>query len=193
MKTLINPFEKFSEKQLLAVGLLCALAAGWLAAQFNARFDGVIDLHFAENVTVTQVFTDILLVVATLVLLLFALGKYLNKKTRLADILSTALIAKIPCYLLVFANGNNLIYDATGKLVSGLSKGGSPELKFTDLGVIIVFSVISLFFLVWTIILLFNGFRTAVNSKGIKHNLLLIAALLLAEIISKILIATLNS
>ena len=192
MKTFINPFEKYSELQLIITGILFALLGGYLATIFNGRFDGAIDLHFVKKVSFSQPFLDILIAIVVLTILLYAAGKYINKKTRFVDILTTCLIAKIPFYFLVFFNINNTLYAMTEKLMSNLQNGGSLNLEFADLSSVIAFSIITLIFLVWTVMLLYNGFKTATNSKGIKHNMLFITALLVGEILSKILISTLN-
>ena len=61
MKTLLfKPFERYSETVLLVVGLIM-LGAGMLVGTiFNARFDGVLDLHFSNAVSIRQTTIDLL-------------------------------------------------------------------------------------------------------------------------------------
>jgi len=46
--------------------------------------------------------------------------------------------------------------------------------------------------LVLAVILLYNGYKVATNAKGIKNTVLFVAALLIAEVVSKMIISTLN-
>lgn len=192
IKTIINPFLKYSEKQLLSVGLLFFVLGGYLATLFNGRFDGVIDLHFVQKVNFSQPYIDLILSISMVSLLLFALGKYINEKTRFIDILATSIIAKIPFYFLLFFNINNKLYTITEKLMSNVLKGKGLDLQFYDMSILIVSAILTLLFLVWTITLLFNGFKTATNAKENKHFLFFAIAILISELLSKILISIFN-
>lgn len=192
MKTILNPFLKYSEKLLVSVGILFLLLGGYAATLVNGRFDGVIDLHFVENVTFYQPFIDLIISITSVTIILFVLGKYINEKTRFIDILATSLIAKIPFYFLLFFNINSTIFIITEKMMLGLLKDKNLNLELSDTLILIASAVMTLLFLVWTIILLFNGFKTATNAKERKHYFLFAIAILISEILSKIIISTLN-
>jgi hypothetical protein len=52
MKVLLfSPFEKYSEKSLLSVGLLITVVVSMLTYSVNTRFDGVFDMHISNNIT----------------------------------------------------------------------------------------------------------------------------------------------
>lgn len=187
----INPFEKHPDKLLLSIGL-AAIAAGWAAGYyFNARYDGVFDLHFVDNTEPFDSLFDILISITATTLALFAAGKSFNRKTRLVDIVIACLIAKIPFYVLTVFNTNNWVYDSTSRLMSGVQKTIMEPPAPADLAPILLFSLVSLSGLVLTVTLLFNGYKVASNAKGAKSAWLFVAALLIAEIISKVLIAQL--
>ena len=77
MKDLIfNPFEKISEKKLLLIGITSMLVGALLGYLFNARYDGVFDLHFEKSTNYFKALLDILISVSTTCLLLLAIGKY---------------------------------------------------------------------------------------------------------------------
>ena len=123
MKDLIfNPFEKISEKKLLLIGITSMLVGALLGYLFNARYDGVFDLHFEKSTNYFKALLDILISVSTTCLLLLAIGKYTNPKTRFIDIFNTCTIAKIPFYVLTFFNINNWIYYSSEKLVESLQQ-----------------------------------------------------------------------
>ena len=54
MKKIFNPFQNFSEKQLVLFGSIITIIATALAVLLNGRFDGVLDLHFVEKTTIAK-------------------------------------------------------------------------------------------------------------------------------------------
>ena len=101
----------------------------------------------------------------------------------------------LPLLLHMPEEEQNFISDISEKLLASIDMQNMPtdlNLETSELVMLLLFTGISLLFLVWFVILLFNGFKVATNSKGIKHNLLFAGAILLAEILSKILISNLN-
>jgi len=193
MKALIfNPFEKISEKKLLLIGITSMLVGATLGYLFNARYDGVFDLHFEKNTSYFNALLDILISVSTTCLLLLAVGKYTNPKTRLIDIFNTCTIAKIPFYVLTFFNINNWIYYSSEKLVESLQHNLMKMPSLSEFVPVLLFSMLTILGLVLSALLLFNGYKVATNAKGTKSIGLFVVALFLAEIFSKIIISYLN-
>lgn len=116
-KILFNPFEQFSERPLILFGIAATMVLSMTGAFFNARFDGVIDLHFSIPTFFINTLTDNAINVVILSLTLFTLGKIRNNKTRFIDIFTASLISRIPYYFLPFFNWNNLILNETEKLM----------------------------------------------------------------------------
>ncbi|WP_395062076.1 YIP1 family protein [Flavobacterium sp.] len=193
MKTILfNPFQKYSEKQLFLFGWLLTILASSLSLFFNGRFDGVIDLHFVEKTSFITASLDFVICIGILTLLLFITGKMINKKTRFIDILVASLIAKIPFYFLLFFNINNKMFIITQKLMDTISQKKELNIETLDMS-LIVFSAIATFIcMIWSMILLFNGFKTATNIKETKHILLFILSVIIAEVLSKIILFKLN-
>ncbi|WP_298222900.1 hypothetical protein [Flavobacterium sp.] len=189
---LLNPFEKHSDQKLLIIGAFSILVGATLGSFFNARFDGVFDLHFVEKATFLSSLTDILISVLSACLLLFLTGKYANPKTRLIDIFNTCSIAKIPFYVLTVFNINDWIYHGSIQLVESVLKHKPEALDMSQLIPILLFSLVTLLALVLAVILLYNGYKVATNAKGIKNTVLFVAALLIAEVVSKMILSTLN-
>lgn len=196
MKTvLFNPFEKYTESKLFIFGLLITIMGSYLGYLFQGRFDGVIDLHFVPSTTLFEPLIDNIINIISLFLVLFILGKSINNKTRAIDILTPVLIARFPLYLLTFSNYQNFISDASQRLLASIDLQNMPaDINFeaSDMIITLLFTGLSILFLIWFIILLFNGFKVATNSRGIKNNLLFAGAIILAEILSKIIFITLN-
>ena len=189
-KLFYNPFGNYPEQTLILIGSLAAVAGGLLAWCFNARFDGAIDLHFVPQVLPYEPFLDLLIDIVSVVLLLFSLGKYINAKTRLADILAAVTISRIPLYILPLFNANNAINEVTDKMMV-LKDPQNLNIEPLDMFVLLAFALVSILFLIWSFVLLFNGFKTATNAKGASHTVLFIIAILLAEILSKTLLSLL--
>ncbi len=193
MKALIlNPFEKYSENHLISFGIVITVIGSGIASLFNARFDGVFDLHFSESTSFLTVFSDNLMNIISLVFFLFIIGKSLNIKTRMVDILSISLIARTPYYVLPLFNFNDGIQKTGNQIASNQNNGDLNQILNMDLTLTILFAITCILLLVWYISLLFKGFKIATNAKGNKVTFLFILAIIGAEIGSKYLINILN-
>lgn len=192
MKKIYNPFEIFSEKQLLITGTIVLIIGSCIGFLFKGRFDGIVDLHFMENVTFSKVLVDNLINTLVVSVFLFLLGRFFNSKTRIIDVLNTSLIARIPFYVLPFFNTNNKMIEATDRLLEITSSSSIESLTPIDLFYVVVFGILALLTLVWFSILLWNGFKVATNAKGTKAVVLFIIVVLLAEIVSKYIITQFN-
>ena len=189
-KILFNPFEKFTEVQLFVLGALFTIGGSLLGYLFNSRYDGVLDQHITPVITLAQPFIDNAINTAALFVLLCIVGFIINKKTRLIDILNTALIARSPFYLLSFGN----IGGFMNELESKINPNNPLDIKFTptDIAVLGVFSIFAIAFLIWFVVLLYNGFKTATNLKLTPHKIAFAFAIILAEALSKIVIGLFN-
>jgi hypothetical protein len=192
MKKFYNPFELFSERQLLFFGLIVFVVGSFIGYLFNGRFDGIVDLDFVALTELSEVFIDNCINTLLLTVLLYLYGLAINTKTRIIDLLNTALIARIPFYVLPFFNVNNLIITTTDSLLQMANTNSFESLTVTDTIIILVFGVMALVTLIWFAILLWNGFRVATNAKGTKKVVLFIVVVLAAEIVSKYLIIQFN-
>lgn len=194
-KLLLNPFEKNPETRLFIFGLAVTAIGSYLAYLFNGRYDGVIDLHFTKSVTLAQPFIDNLINIVCLFATLFFVGKLINSKTRIIDIVNPILICRVPFYLLTFSNFRNYISDISVSLLENFNPKAMPsEMNLSPISMIVLgfFAIISILCLIWFVILLYNGFKIATNSKTGMHKLYFALAILVAEIISGILISFLN-
>lgn len=191
IKKLFNPFH-FSEKKLLPFGIVTLLIGAYLGFAYNSRFDGVIDLHYTEKLSLFQSFFDLLIAITTTSLILCLLGLFINKKTRIIDLFIAVLISKVPFYLLPLFNIGNKMYEVSNKTLTLINPKSDLKLLPNEILFLILSTIISLLAMIWSIILLYNGFKTATNSKETKHSILFVIGLLLSEIVSKIIIHFLN-
>jgi hypothetical protein len=188
MKKLLNPFETYSEKQLLFFGLIGSLVGVVVAYLFNARFDGILDIHFDETVTWKEVIVDNLINVLVLSVLLFATGKIINPKTRFVDLFNASLICRIPYYFMPVFNSNNYMFQTGEEIMSAIQKGNFNEISTMSVISNSIFTIFAVLAIISLIFLLWNGFKIATNAKGKKPIILFVTGLLLTEILSKNLI-----
>ena len=187
-KLLLNPFEKFTELQMLLAGLLLFIAGNLGAYNFGARFDGALDLHFTGHVTLLQPFVDNAINTIALLLCLYITGCIINQKTRVVDVLVAVLISRVPFYLLPAFNTNKYLEDITnGLIISGFESVSTPDITY-----ILLFALVTIGALALLLVLLYNGFKTAANLKSTTHKTLFAVGILAAEAISKLLIGYIN-
>ena len=188
-KILFQPFENYSEKKLVFIGILVTLLGSFIAYLFQARFDGVLDVHFVENLELHHPFLDNSINIISLSLLLFICGKIVNKKTRLIDVFNVSLIARFPYYLISFANINDYMYNLSQRILNFVTeKPEQIDINGLDMIAILIFSLISIILLIYYLYLLYKGYQVATNAKGALPIILFIVAILFAEGISKYII-----
>lgn len=193
-KIVFNPFEKHSEITLLIFGLTLTILGSFIGYLMKARFDGIIDMHLVENISLIEPFLDNLLNTLSLFVLFFILGKSINKKTRWVDILSASIIARIPFYILPLFNIGGFLEKITERLLESIdleNLNSPPAISISDMLTMLLFAGIGIVCLCWFIALFWNGFRVATNTKGTKNIILFVIMLIIAEVISKFLIAIL--
>lgn len=195
MKTLFNPFEQFSERPLILFGIAATIVLSLMGSYFNARFDGVIDLHFSTPTFFINTLTDNAVNFVVLSLILFTLGKMRNNKTRFIDIFSASLIARVPYYFLAIFNWNNVILLESEKLMQQFQTaqpGVVPQFENTQMLLLSIFAGVSILFLAWFMYLLYQGYRVATNAKGAVEVVYFGVAIIIAEIVSKLIFSLIN-
>ncbi|WP_432673127.1 hypothetical protein [Flavobacterium sp. SM2513] len=194
-KILFNPFEQFSERSLILFGIAATILLSMTGAYFNARFDGVIDLHFSMPTFFMDTLMDNAVNIVVLSVALFTLGKFRNNKTRFIDVFSASLIARLPYYLLPFFNWNNTILNESEKLMqqfATVQPGMAPQFDTIQMLTLVLFAGVSIVFLSWFIYLLYQGYKVATNAKGAVEVVLFGVSLIGAEVISKLIFYLIN-
>ena len=192
MKTIFNPFERYSEKVLLAVGIVAMILGSFLAYTFNVRFDGVLDMHTGQTVSVLQPFIDNLINLICLLLFLFGAAWYVNRKARIVDIFSSILVARIPFLLMPFLNINDFTTHAGNDIMRNLKAETLENISDFSWVALTAISIVSLVLIIWSMALLYNGFKVASNAKGKQPVFFFVLAIISAEILSKIIFSLIN-
>lgn len=189
MKTILfNPFKRYSEQQLLVFGLITTLAGVVCASLTNTHFDGVMDTHFGNNVSLQAAALQSLINSISIVLVFYPLGKWINSKTRLIDIFNISLIVKIPAYLLMPLNIKGWAFSKIEPLIEALLDPFAMQFSPEMILFLTITSILAILIFVWLMALLYNGFKVATNLKGTNHIIMFIIAIIVSEIVSKVLL-----
>ncbi len=190
-KLLLNPFENYSEKQLLLIGVFGNILLIFLSFQFNTEFIGNLKSNPLNEIVLKDVILQHLIILTLTAFLFFVLGKYLNSKTRFIDVFATCLVSRIVFCIIPLVNLNNKMYEITKRVIGSLATVNPEKAVSNDLPLLLFFAGIALISMVWFFILLYNGFKTATNAKGSKSIILFITTIIITEILTRILIINL--
>jgi Yip1 domain len=191
-KILFNPFEKLSDTVLIGFGIIFNLIGLFLSFYFNVKFLGFLKIDYLQTITSLQVIEQTMILISIFSIVIFIVGKTINPKTRFIDVLNTVLIARIPFYFITFFNSKGFIFLHLNRIKLLMQTGKLNDASVFDSPLIVVFYIATFLALIWSIILLYNGFKTATNAKETKHTIYFIIGIIVAEVISRILIYHLN-
>lgn len=171
---LFNPFVRIAGFQALWIGLTTLMLTAAIAVNGRCHFDGALDVHIGAQTPAWFYFTESLIAWLIICLSLYVAGRFSSKsKIRFIDIAGTTILARWP---MIFA------------ALSALAVKDIPH-NINDLGPdLIIFSLLSIICSVWMIALLYNAYSVSCNVRGTKGTISFIIALMIAEVLSKILI-----
>lgn len=187
LSILFNPYERYDMNRLALIGIISFIIGTLLGYSFNGYYDGTLDLHFTDSISFGQAFFGNLLSTLSLIIVFWGIGKILNSKIRLIDVIAVSLIARIPLYLLTLSNVYNINYEIGQALFLSITQ---PERNIPLDAVILsaALGLIAILSLAWQLILLIQGFRKVTQSHGNKLIIGLIGTIFFAEVISKVVI-----
>lgn len=184
-KTIFNPFLKFDEKKLVIAGIFVFFLNIFICYYVDFVNDSIF--HYS-NLDEDQGIWDILkinsLSYILAVVILFILAKILNGKTRFIDILNTVFISQIPLMVMIPMNGLPFYKKAVDNLSENINTPQS--IPVGDMAMVTVWGFVSLILLVYSIVLYYNGFKTATNIKKWQHIVLFAFVSLVITIVSQI-------
>ncbi|MCA1752138.1 MAG: hypothetical protein ABR572_10520 [Cryomorphaceae bacterium] len=190
MKMLFNPFERYAGIQALTAGVVIAVLAALGASFFQTRFDGVLDAHYnSGDVEFVTAISDQLINASCAFIIFYALSVILGARgLRPIDMLGTLMLARAPYVLMPLGNVGGYM-SAHGEAVM---KSIESDPLNPDLGPILAMLpviLLSIVLVAWMIALFFNAWKVCTNFKGVRLIGGFIAALFLAEVLSKLVLA----
>lgn len=183
-KTIFNPFEKFDEKYILAIGIIFFVINFFGCFYAEMINDSIFHLSMIDE---NQTFWDVVKInsmscsFAIVVLMIFA--KVINSKTRLIDIINTILISQIPLILTMPMMGLPFYKEAISNIAD--SAQNPDNIKTLDLIIVTAGALATLPLLVYSFVLYYNGFKTATNVKKWQHIVLFVIVSLIITIVSQ--------
>ncbi len=186
-RVLLQPFTYGQENRLLLVGLSIALLGCFVQLSTSIRFFSTFQIeNVSSQPTFSQILGDFGIATLLLTLALFALGYFINSKTRWIDIFNTVLVAKvllsplllIPLgYLLKKSDELNVIYSIQKQTI------GVALTTFLCLALFSIFVILFICFGRY----LYQGFKTATHLKKKVHLILFVLLVICVELCTPIL------
>jgi hypothetical protein len=202
MKTwLLRPFDRVSGGAALAPGLLVLALVAGLAWRVGLQTDGVLDLHFQSGLGLVDLLVQGLVNWLALGLLLLGFGRWLSKTPfRALDLLGVQALARWPIligvlYLAIPAVGGTierLTLSMLEAMPSEPDQVMASSEYLLDAMWLTLLSLPVMASLAWMIWLMYHGYALVCNLRGQRAVFSFIGALILAEILSKLLIALLG-
>ncbi|MCC6373009.1 MAG: hypothetical protein IT236_18545 [Bacteroidia bacterium] len=193
IKLLLNPFERFAGAASLWIGLCFLIITCIVAYAGNIHLDGVLDLHISENTTWKITAIETLLNWWCMFLFIYIAGLLLSKSSiRIIDVFGTQAMARAPFLIAtignLFLSGSRIDKYLNNRF---LQRGEAVEITGGDIALFVVSMLLTLLALIWMVMWMYRAYCISCNVKGTKSILSFIAALLLAEISSKLLLSLL--
>ncbi|MDI1233093.1 MAG: hypothetical protein PSX81_02295 [bacterium] len=181
---LFNPFIKIAGAKALLLGLVLIIIGSVFASLFNARFDGLIDLHFYKGVNVFQALFDQIIGLIVVAFVFFITALILGSKPRLVDLVGTFAYSRLPYVFAPLLNITGVFLTFSNALQSIDPANPVLPLSSSQLVSFVFLTILSIVLVVWLVTLYFKAWKTCSNLKGNKLVLSFIAGLLIAEILT---------
>ena len=168
-KWIYNPFEKVAGLPALMIGVAVIALTAVIGKINHVAFDGILDVH-PISLSFTASFVIQAVDFLSLFLTMWIAGVSFSKtKLRAIDVAGTMALARTPMLLLA-------VICFLPIVPTGLY----------DIPYMIFFSILCILFAIWMIALMYNAYSVSCNLKGTKAIVSFVGALLIAEIVSKL-------
>lgn len=173
---LFNPFTRIAGFKSFVIGLIGLLLISYLSYISGTHLNGLTDINFAKDTDFIYFISEHLLSWISVSIFFYISGLILSgTRIRIIDILGTSAMARIP-----------LIIPPLVRLLPFFKSFVFQSWEmYTIVGV-------HIFSLIWTITLLYNGFKISCNLKSEKLIIGFSISLILSEILTKLLIISLT-
>jgi len=177
---LLNPFTRIAGWQSFGLGLAFIVLMGFIGASSDVSFDGVLDMHMMKDLSLLNSFLYLAIDLVCLVVVMWIAGLTLSKGFRFVDILGTMTLAKAPLLILAIAGLFTTVPD-----LSQLLK--NPDVIFQSVSFLVLI-ILSIPVMIWSVVLMYHALKVSCGVTGNKLTIVFIIALIVSEIVSKVLI-----
>jgi hypothetical protein len=190
-----NPFVYVAGGKALFVGLLAILAAGYIGSLSGTHFDGVLDCHTAQSAPTYVFLAEGIIAWLCLSAVLFGLGRSFSKTAfRAIDLFGTQAMARWPTLIAAAAALAPPLQRLLAYFVQQLP--AMPTLASLPAGDLALGGAAMLLILlatVWMVALMYQSYSTCCNIRGGSAIGSFIAGVIVAEVVSKVVLAGLFS
>jgi hypothetical protein len=185
---LFNPFQFIAGGNALVLGLAIILITAYLGSLSNTHFDGVLDVHTGTAAPLWFFLTEVLIDWLCLFIVLLIAAFFTSRSSfRIIDVFGTQALARAPYLISALALLPKGSIRFTNYLVSKITQQVPAEaIESTDILFFAVGLIVVLLMIVWIVVLMYRAYSVSCNTKGGKAIGSFIAALIIAEILSKI-------
>lgn len=176
----VNPYRRIAGWEAALSGLLILLIATLTGKYSSTVFDGAIDLHLVQHTDFSFAFGSMAIGIVSLIAVMSLAGYIAAKGFRLIDMAGTILLSKAPLLLASLAG-----FLTTVPNPEDMQK--NPAMLLQSSSFLLVTFLLILPLSVWSIVLLFNAFKTVTGAKGSRLAVAFIVGLVVAEIVSVVL------
>lgn len=185
---LFNPFHYIAGAKALVLGLLVIGVSSLIGWRTNSHFDGVLDMHTGVTAPYPVFLMEGLVDWLAMAVIILVLGLLISwPRPRPIDVLGTQALARFPgllTMLLTILPG----YQRYAMNLPAIFMKTATEVEVTS-GDAVVFGIVvmgTLLMVIWMVALMYRAYSVSCNIRGGKAIATFIAAIIIAEIISKI-------
>jgi hypothetical protein len=194
---IFNPAMYVAGVESLITGVSIILVASWLGCLSRTHFDGVLDVHTGMDAPPWFFVAEGFLSWLSVVLTFWIVGRVVSRTSfRLVDLAGTQAVARVP-----------MLFTAVFGLLPGYGRFSQALMKTVECGVpptvdaflsldAIWFLVVLLVMVVaacWMIALMYRSYVHVCNIRGGRAGWSFVGALVVAELLSKVVIVSLSS
>lgn len=190
-----NPFYYIAGGPACALGILVMVLAEAVGILAHARFDGVLDLHSYRSAPLWVRGVEVLVDWLALGFALLIPAKLLSgsRGVRTIDILGTQALARFPFLFAVLLATLPGVERTTDRIDQALQQGVMDMSvlagPMADTIQFLTFAIAIVVLMVWLVALMYRAYAFSSNLRGAKAVVSFIAALIAAEVLSKIVLA----
>ena len=177
---IFNPFKRIAGWEAFGIGLVIVALTTFTGNFAGIYFDGVIDMHFAENFDSLKSWLMIPINIISISVIMWLAGITVSKNFRFIDILGTMTLSRAPFLLIAFASFFVKVPDLSGIMQD-------PIVVFDSVSFIIIL-IFTFPIIIWSVTLMYNAYKISTGASGQKLSISFIFGLIIAEIISKVII-----
>lgn len=177
---IFNPFKRIAGLEAFGIGLVIVVLTTFTGNFAGIYFDGVIDMHFAENFYSLKSWLMIPVNIISVSVIMWFAGLTASKNFRFIDILGTMTLSRAPFLVIALASLFVKVPDLSGIMQD-------PFVIFNSISFIIIL-IFTFPIIIWSVTLMFNAYKISTGASGQKLTISFIFGFIVAEILSKVII-----